>query len=62
MRDPFWTDDRVDILRDLWESGRAARAIANILKTTRNAVIGKAHRMEFIYGERAHEVKLKMYG
>lgn len=41
-----WTEDRVEILRALWGEGLSARQIAeNLGGVTRNAVIGKAHRM-----------------
>ncbi len=41
-----WTQDRVQMLRDLWAEGLSASQIAERLGgTTRNAVIGKAHRL-----------------
>lgn len=42
-----WTDDRVDLLKQLWEKGTSASLIADALAggITRNAVIGKAHRL-----------------
>ena len=42
-----WTDDRVDILSRLWLEGRSASQIAAALGEglTRNAVIGKVHRL-----------------
>lgn len=42
-----WTDDRVAKLRELWDKGLSASQIAKELAegVTRNAVIGKAHRM-----------------
>jgi GcrA cell cycle regulator len=41
-----WTEDRVDTLKSLWGQGLSARQIAETLGgVTRNAVIGKAHRM-----------------
>lgn len=42
-----WTDDRVDQLRKLWMDGLSASQIANTLGegVTRNAVIGKVHRL-----------------
>jgi GcrA cell cycle regulator len=42
-----WTDDRVEKLRELWDKGLSASQIAKELSegVTRNAVIGKAHRM-----------------
>ena len=41
-----WTSDREEKLKELWKKGHTASQIANILgDTTRNAVIGKAHRL-----------------
>ncbi len=41
-----WTEERVETLKGLWKSGYTARQIADRLGgVTRNAVIGKAHRM-----------------
>ena len=43
-----WTDERVALLKKLWGDGRTAAEIAKALGTgfTRNAVIGKAHRLK----------------
>ena len=41
-----WTAERVVLLKELWGEGLSARQIADILtQVTRNAVIGKAHRL-----------------
>ena len=41
-----WTQDREQKLKELWEKGHTASEIAKILGgITRNAVIGKAHRL-----------------
>ncbi len=42
-----WTDERVDLLSRLWLEGRSASQIATALAggLTRNAVIGKVHRL-----------------
>ena len=43
---PSWSDERVDLLRRLWEEGLSASQIATQLGgVTRNAVIGKIHRL-----------------
>jgi GcrA cell cycle regulator len=43
---PGWTDARTERLKALWADGRAASEIAALLgKVTRNAVIGKVHRL-----------------
>ncbi len=42
-----WTDDRVELLTKLWTEGQTAAEIAKTLGgVTRNAVIGKAHRLK----------------
>ena len=43
-----WTKERISMLKDLWSQGMTARQIAAILgeDITRNAVIGKIHRMK----------------
>ena len=41
-----WTDERIDTLKSMWESGMTASQIAEKLGgVSRNAVIGKAHRL-----------------
>jgi len=41
-----WTDERVDVLKKLWLDGLSASQIAKQLGgVTRNAVIGKVHRL-----------------
>jgi GcrA cell cycle regulator len=41
-----WTDERVDLLKRLWLDGHSASQIAKQLgEVTRNAVIGKVHRL-----------------
>ena len=42
-----WTDERIELLRRSWESGMTASQIAETLGegVSRNAVIGKAHRL-----------------
>ena len=41
-----WTDDRIDKLKQLWGKGNTASQIAQIIgDVTRNAVIGKANRL-----------------
>ena len=42
-----WTDERVELLRKLWAQGLSASQIAHELANgiTRNAVIGKVHRL-----------------
>lgn len=47
MNDPGpWTEERVELLRKLWNDGLSASQIAGELgAVTRNAVIGKVHRL-----------------
>jgi GcrA cell cycle regulator len=41
-----WTDERVDLLKSMWSEGKSASQIAKELGgVTRNAVIGKVHRL-----------------
>lgn len=40
-----WTDARVAKLRDLWREGLSASTVAARLGVSRNAVIGKVHRL-----------------
>ncbi len=42
-----WTDERIDLLKAHWEAGMTASQIAEALGegVSRNAVIGKAHRL-----------------
>src|SRR6056300_126663 len=41
-----WTDDRVETLKQLWTDGLSASQIARKMGgVTRNAVIGKVHRL-----------------
>jgi GcrA cell cycle regulator len=41
-----WTDERVELLKKLWSEGQSAsRIAAEIGGVTRNAVIGKVHRL-----------------
>ena len=41
-----WTSTRIDLLKKLWTDGESASAIASSLGgVTRNAVIGKVHRL-----------------
>ena len=42
-----WTDERIETLKTMWEAGQTASQIAEALGegVSRNAVIGKAHRL-----------------
>lgn len=41
-----WTDERIDQLRKLWDQGLSASAIGKQLGVSKNAVVGKAHRLK----------------
>lgn len=40
-----WSDMNVEILKEMWKSGSSASEIAQMLGMSRNAVIGKIHRL-----------------
>lgn len=41
-----WTEERIELLKTLWGDGQSASQIAKVLGgVTRNAVIGKVHRL-----------------
>lgn len=44
--DGYWTAERIQQLRDLWtQEDLSASAIATRMRITKNAVVGKAHRL-----------------
>jgi GcrA cell cycle regulator len=42
---PEWTEDRTDTLRVLWQEGLTTREIGARMGITKNAVVGKVHRL-----------------
>lgn len=46
MAQGFWTDPRVASLKSFWARGYSAGAIAELLGATKNAVVGKADRLD----------------
>ena len=54
-----WTDKKIDKLKELWEQGGAATEIAEVFGVTKNAIIGKAHRLNLAPRKRggAHGIK-----
>lgn len=40
-----WTDESVEMLRKLWAQGLTANEIAKKLGVTKNAIVGKVHRL-----------------
>jgi GcrA cell cycle regulator len=63
VQDIVWPDKRVTMLMELYAAGESASKIANALNTafgtaySRNAVIGKAHRLGLLPRREAHRVK-----
>jgi GcrA cell cycle regulator len=41
-----WTDLKIERLRSLWDDGLSASAIGRALNLSKNAVVGKAHRLD----------------
>ena len=40
-----WTEDQIDQLKELWGEGLSTSEIGRKLGVTKNAVVGKAHRL-----------------
>lgn len=41
-----WTDERIEQLKKLWDQGLSASVIGKQLGVSKNAVVGKAHRLK----------------
>ncbi|WP_343559300.1 GcrA family cell cycle regulator [Kiloniella sp. b19] len=41
-----WTEERIELLKKLWAEGHSASQIGKELGVSKNAVVGKAHRMK----------------
>ena len=41
----IWTDEKVEMLRSRWRAGESATLIAAEIECTRNAILGKVHRL-----------------
>ena len=41
-----WTEERIELLKKLWAEGHSASRIGKQLGVSKNAVVGKAHRMK----------------
>ncbi len=56
-----WTAEKVEKLRELWKKGHTASQIASILgDKTRNAIIGKAHRLNLESRTASKKIKSKV--
>ena len=55
----YWAPEAAEQAASLWKSGWAASLIANELEKTRNAVIGKIHRMGLKNTDRPAESRLR---
>ena len=56
-----WTPEREEKLRTLWKKGHTASQIASILgDKTRNAIIGKAHRLNLESRTTSKKIKSKV--
>lgn len=51
-KERWWNDDRVDLLIHHYRIGTHTIAIAKLLGTTKNAVIGKANALGLVHGTR----------
>lgn len=50
-----WTDEQSDTLKTLWVNGLTSYVVAAVLGVSRNAVLGKAHRMGLLGGRVTRE-------
>ncbi len=55
----MWTAEAAEKVSALWKSGLAASLIAEELGRTRNAVIGKIHRMGLCNASRPQEIRIR---
>ena len=46
----LWSDEKIDLLKVLWAQGKSASEIADVIGdgVSRNAIIGKAHRLGLV--------------
>jgi hypothetical protein len=57
----WWTRERVERLRALWDAGASGSECAAELGTTRNAVLGKVHRLELRIARQERRFRLKAW-
>jgi len=53
-----WTEERVAILEQLWRAGQTATAIGAVIGASKNAIIGKVHRLGIPQGGKPKEPRL----
>ena len=56
-----WTEEKVKKLKELWGKGNTASQISEIIGGVRNAVIGKAHRLNLsakLKQDQPHQIKV----
>ena len=51
IKEPTWTDERVELLKSRFAAGLSCREIANDIGVSRNAVIGKLSRLNLTRDE-----------
>lgn len=44
--DSVWPEERIERLRELWDEGHSSAEIGRLMGTTKNAIVGKAHRID----------------
>ena len=47
-----WDEETIRLLRDLWAQGHSTAEIGRRLGVSKNAIVGKAHRLELMRGRR----------
>jgi GcrA cell cycle regulator len=52
-----WTTENMETLRQMWADGASASKIGEVVGKTRNAVIGKVHRLKLTPRQRTSSVK-----
>lgn len=43
-----WDDAKIQRLRDLWAEGKSTPEIARVMNTSKNSIVGKAHRLGLV--------------
>ena len=46
---PTWSDNEIETLTTLWNNGKSAAQIGIVVKRSREAVLGKIHRLKLPY-------------